>query len=312
MRVILFLIGCALCQLSIAQRDGDIVEKHQIKDLDQLIDYVKTTEGLDSVFFDKSRFDYFKKVHVFGITYMSDGLKVKGFLLHPKKNGIYPSIVYNRGGSLEWGSLTHHRASIGLGELARLANEGYVIAASQYRGNGGGEGAEEYGDADLNDVLNLIPLLGAEARADTSRLGLFGWSRGGMMSFLTLKKEGRFKAVVVGGPSTNLVRSIVDRPELDEWWSNFIPNYNNDKQNILEKRSAIYWVDKLPKHIPILILQGTADKGVAADENISFVKKLQSEEIPYRFVLYEGGNHSLSTHRDEVFDQIFKWYQKYL
>ena len=194
-----------------------------------------------------------------------------------------------------------------------MANEGYVIAASQYRGNGGGEGAEEYGGSDINDVLNLIPLLGAQPKADTSRLGMFGWSRGGMTSFLTLKREQRFKAVAVGGPSTNLVQSIIDRPELDVWWSKFIPDYNTDKKKaILKKRSAVYWVDQLPKNIPLLILQGTADIAVNPAENIKFLNELQKHEMNYRFVMFEGGNHSLSTHRDEAFAQIVGWFKRFL
>ncbi len=295
------------------QSDGTIIEKERIKTLEGLIEYVKKTEKWDSVYFDDSRFEYFEKVEVYGITYLSDGLKVKGFLLQPKKKGRYPSIVYNRGGSLEFGSLTHYVSSIGLGELARLANEGFVIAASQYRGNGGGEGAEEYGGSDINDVINLIPLLAAQPKSDTSRLGMFGWSRGGMTSFLTLKRGQRFKAVAVGGPSTNLVQSIIDRPELDEWWSKFIPDYNTDKkQLILKKRSAVYWVDQLPKDTPILVLQGTMDEAVSASENVKFVSEMQKNEMNYRFVMYEGGNHSLSTHRDEAFGQISGWFKRFL
>ncbi len=293
-------------------QDGTLVEKIRISTVEDLIKYVKRVEKHDSAKYDISRFQNFEKVEVYGITYVSDGLRVKGFLLEPKGDGTYPCIIYNRGGSLDWGSLTHHVASIGLGELARLASKGYVIAASQYRGNGGGEGAEEYGGSDINDVLNLIPLLGSHVKADTSRLGMFGWSRGGMTSFLTLKRTDRFKAVALGCPSTNIVRSIVDRPELDKWWSGFIPNYNNDKLAILKKRSPIYWVEELPKKVPILILQGSSDIAVAPEENIAFVKKLQEHEIPYRFVMFEGGNHSLSTHRDEAFGQIEGWFEKFL
>lgn len=311
-RLITLAIFTSIGFQTFAQSDGTIIEKRKINTLDDLVEYVSKTENHDSARYEEARFTYFKNVDTYGITYLSDGLKVKGFLIEPKNEGNYPCIIYNRGGSLDWGSLTHHVSSIGLGELARLADQGYVIAASQYRGNGGGEGAEEYGGSDINDVLNLIPLLASNEKADTSRLGMFGWSRGGMTSFLTLKRTDKIKAVALGCPSTNLVRSIVDRPELDEWWSGFIPNYNNDKMAILKKRSPIYWVDKLPKNVPILILQGSADVAVAPEENIEFIKKVQQNGIPYRFVMYEGGNHSLSTHRDEAFGQIFKWFEKHL
>lgn len=295
-----------------AQSDGSVINKTPLKSVEALIAYVKATESRDTVEFSLDRFSYFEKVEVYGITYWSDSLKVKGFLLQPKAPGKYPSIIYNRGGSLEFGSLTHDIASIGLGELARLAHHGYVIAASQYRGNGGGEGQEEYGGADINDVLNLIPLLGEEEKADTSRLGMFGWSRGGMTTFLTMKQTNRIKAVAVGGPSTNLTRSIIDRPELDEWWSAFIPNYNEDKENVLKKRSADLWVDELPKDVPMLILQGGNDQALLTDYTLEFCKELTRHNLLYRLIIYEEGKHSLRNFRDEYFEQLFRWFDKYL
>ena len=297
---------------TLAQQDGTITKKVRLNTLQELISYVKKTESTDSTDFDPARFDYFTQVEVYGITYTSDGLKVKGFLLQPKTEGIYPAIIYNRGGSLDFGSLTHGAASIGLGELARLAAHGYVIAASQYRGNGGGEGQEEYGGADIHDVLNLIPLLEAQPKADANRLGMFGWSRGGMTSFLTLKETDRVKAVAVGGPSTDLLRSIVDRPELDEWWSRFIPNYNVNKRDVLIKRSAEQWAHELPKNVPILMLQGENDMALPVDYTLKFALELSKHKVPYRLLKFEVGSHSLKEYHNEVFDNLFRWFDKYL
>ena len=297
---------------TLAQQDGTITEKVRLNTLEDLISYVKRTESVDSVEYNTSRFHYFTQVEIYGITYMSDGLRVKGFLLQPKAPGIYPAIIYNRGGSLDFGSLTHGVASIGLEELARLAAHGYVIAASQYRGNGGGEGREEYGGADIHDVLNLIPLLEDQPKADANRLGMFGWSRGGMTSFLTLKETDRIKALAVGGPSTNLLRSIVDRPELDEWWSRFIPNYNVNKRDVLIKRSAEQWVHKLPKNVPILMLQGENDMALPVDYTLKFALELSKHKVPYRLLKFEAGSHSLKEYHNEVFNNLFRWFDKYL
>lgn len=306
-----FVLQLALVQV-FAQKDGEILEKTQLDSFEELVAYIDATEKRDSIKLDPNRFEYFDKVQVHGITYWSDSLKVKGFLLQPDAPGKYPAIIYNRGGSLDFGSLTHGVASIGLGELARIAHEGYVIAASQYRGNGGSEGAEEYGGSDINDVLNLIPVLESTPKADTARLGMFGWSRGAMTSFLTLRRTNRIKAVVVGGPSTNLIRSIVDRPGLDEWWSKFIPNYEVSKKAILEKRSAIYWAHKLPKTTPILILQGENDQALLTDYTLDFAKELSKHKVPYRLLKFESGSHSLKEYREEVYEELFKWFNTYL
>lgn len=295
-----------------AQRNGEILEKTQLNGFEELLAYIKATEERDSTGLNKERFRYFDSVMVSGITYWSDGLKVKGFLLQPKNTGKYRTLIYNRGGSLEHGSLTHNAASIGLGELARIAYEGYFIAASQYRGNGGGEGKEEYGGSDINDVLNLIPLLQDQPSADLSRLGIFGWSRGAMTTFLTLKRTNKVKAVVLGGPSTNLTRSIIDRPLLDEWWSAFIPDYNVNKAEVLKKRSAIYWVHELPENVPMLLLQGENDKGLLPDYTLDFAKELTRHKRPYRLIKFEEGSHSLKEYREEVYTALFLWFEKYL
>ncbi|SHG30938.1 alpha/beta hydrolase family protein [Flagellimonas flava] len=306
-----FMLLFASAQI-LAQANGEILKRTKLTSFDDLVDYINTNEVRDSIKLDANRFEYFDKVQVHGITYWSDSLKVNGFLLQPKARGKYPAIIYNRGGSLDFGSLTHGVASIGLGELARIAHEGYVIAASQYRGNGGSEGAEEYGGSDIKDVLNLIPVLESIPNADTTKMGMFGWSRGAMTSFLTITQTDRIKAVVVGGPSTNLIRSIVDRPGLDLWWSEFIPNYSVSKKAILEKRSAVYWAHELPKNIPILMFQGGNDEAVLTDYVLDFAKELTKHKVPYRLVKFEDGSHSLKEHREEVYEALFAWFEKYL
>lgn len=321
-RYLIFIIVQLVTLSTFAQTNGEIISKIRIHNFEEFVSYILKTEKLDPEIYDASRhekldairYGLLQNIELYGITYLSDGLKVKGFLLQPIKNGRFPCIIYNRGGSLEHGSLTHYVSSVGIGELARLAQAGFVVVASQYRGNGGSEGKEEYGGADINDVSNLFTLLGNEPKADIGRLGMFGWSRGGMTTFLTLKnKKLPIKAVAVGGPSVNLVRAIKDRPSLDEWWSTFIPGYNSaKKEEVLRKRSVNFWVDELPKSIPFLILQGAADKSASPEENLKFVSNLQSNGIPYRYIMYENGDHGLRKHRDEVFEQVISWFRKYL
>ncbi len=68
----------------------------------------------------------------------------------------------------------------------------------------GGEGREEFGGADVDDVLNLIPLLGSFPQADTSRIGMYGRSRGGMMTYIALTKTDRIAAAIVDAGEANL------------------------------------------------------------------------------------------------------------
>jgi dipeptidyl aminopeptidase/acylaminoacyl peptidase len=71
-------------------------------------------------------------------------------------------------------------------------------------GNDGGEGHDEFGGDDLNDITNLIPLADEIPQADNNTWGIEGWSRGGMMTYLTLTRNSLFKAAIVTGGIANL------------------------------------------------------------------------------------------------------------
>ncbi len=312
MKKYLIFLCCCVTQLIYCQQDGDILSQTKINNFEALLAYIQSTEGRDSVYLDPARFRHFEEVDVFGITYRSDGLRVKGFMLQPKEAGIYPCIIYNRGGSLDYGTLTHYVSSIGLGELARLASAGYLIVASQYRGNGGGEGQEEYGGAEINDVLNLIPLLTSSAVADTSRIGIFGWSRGGAMTFQTLKRTNKIKVAAVGGAGTDYLAIAKNTPFLDKYWSEWVPGYVEDRISTLQQRSVIHWVDQLPRDVPVLLLHGNLDWKVKANLILELALEFEKYLIPYRLVMFDKGKHAIAEHRDEVFAQLTSWFHRYL
>ena len=59
-------------------------------------------------------------------------------------------------------------------------SNGFVVIASQYRGNDGGQGKEELGGADLNDVMSLFALAQSLGYIDMRNIFMYGVSRGGM------------------------------------------------------------------------------------------------------------------------------------
>ena len=96
-------------------------------------------------------------INVYDITYRSQGHKVKGVIVEPKKlKGKLPCIIYNRGGSGEFGAIKIGETFLYLGGFAKC---GYVVIASQYSGNAGSEGKDEVGGSDIEDVLNLKKIL---------------------------------------------------------------------------------------------------------------------------------------------------------
>jgi len=258
----------------------------------------------------KPKYNYLNDVVIEKITYESDGLKVVGYLARPKKKGNYPCIIYNRGGNKEFGKLNKFKAVF---ILARISSWGYTVAASQYRGNDGGEGKEEFGGKDVNDLLNLIPLFENVKNSDTSKMGIYGWSRGGMMTYLTLTKTNKFKAAVVGGALSDLRYWIKTRNDtIESVYYDNIPNYTKNKAAAINERSAINQVENISKTTPILMLHGTSDWRVVPEMAMDLSKEFIKQYVPHRLVLFEGGNHGLSEFNDEVDNMVKKWFDDYI
>jgi hypothetical protein len=126
MKYILFLL-LILNSSTVKAQDGKIVSQEEI-DLppDSIVSSsfkVKYPDMYDTLV------RFMASVDVYKITYMSDGLKVKGYMDVPKKPGKYPCIIFNRGGNRENSKLTD-KGSTG-GFIAQLASYGYCVVASQ-------------------------------------------------------------------------------------------------------------------------------------------------------------------------------------
>ncbi len=243
------------------------------------------------------------------IDYMSDGLRVKGYLIRPKEGREHPCIIYNRGGNREFGAITPERV---VKYLSLIASWGYIVAASQYRGNMGGEGREEFGGEDVNDVLNLIPLLENIAEADTERIGVIGGSRGGLMTYKALTMTDRFRAAAVRCGVVDLLGLGTDRSEMEEVYQDLIPGYDPRDGTTLISRSPIYWAEKMCKTTPILILHGTADWRVNPLSSVKMAEKLLALQHPFRLLLLEGSDHALSEHRSERNREIKEWMDRFV
>ncbi len=252
---------------------------------------------------------YLDSLEIGKITYLSDGLRVNGMLLKPKKAGKYPCIIFNRGGNRDFGELDYGTAFW----LSAIARKGYVIIGSQYRGNAGSEGKEEFGGKDINDVLVLCDVLKEIEGADVKRIGMYGWSRGGMMTYIAITKTNKIKTAVVGGAISDAFEGIKDRPGMEDGvYSELIPDYYANREEELTKRSAIKWVDKFSKNVPILLLHGNSDWRVKSTQSLNLALEFEKYRIPYRLKIFEGGDHGISEFRDEVDKDVLNWFDRYL
>lgn len=241
------------------------------------------------------------------IKYLSDGLKVAGFLWKPKNTAgqKLPVILFNRGGNREFGKLGPW------GGIHRFAAEGFVVIASQYRGNDGGEGREEFGGADVRDVLNLIPLAGSLDYVDMRNVFLYGVSRGGMMTYLALKNNIPVNAAAVVGGLTDMVSEARRRPGLvTNVWKEVIPGFDQRPEELMRERSAVYWADKI--NVPVLILQGGADWRTDPGTALAFAQKLQELGKEYELIVYAGADHGISQNEADRNRRIVDWFRKHL
>lgn len=197
--------------------------------------------------------------------------------------------------------------------LGRLAARGYVAIASQYRGVAGGEGLEEFGGAEIADVLNLVLFLENVPEADPSRIGIYGWSRGGLMTYLAIARSDRFKAAIVGAGMTDSFDGIERRPEMAvHVYSELVPDWDTNRDAALEARSPILWAEKLHKETPLLLLHGSSDWRVDPTQALRMADALYEAKHPFRLVFFEGGDHGLSEYRENVDRLVAEWLDRYV
>jgi len=261
----------------------------------------------------KDEYRLLVNVDMYVITYKSDGLKIESYAAIPKEEGKYPVIIYNRGGNRDFYALQlfEGRAKYPVAvNFSKLANEGYIVIGSNYRGGGKSEGKDEIGGKDVNDIINLINVVKEIPEADTNKIGMYGWSRGGMMTYLALTRTDKIKAAVaIGAPSD---QTIIDRPEIEKRNAKLIPNYWNNKEGELKNRSAIFLVDKFPKNVPILMLHGSSDWRAKATNSLRLALEFEKNRIPYRLKIYEGADHGITEFKEDVHQEIISWFDRFL
>ena len=242
-------------------------------------------------------------VQCFEVTYLSDDLIVRGLLMEPKVNMVYPAIIFNRGGNREFAILsTDMLVSI----LGNVASEGYVVTASNYRWE------DEYGGADTTDVLNLFQITKGLSNVDSNRIGMMGWSRGAMMTCLALKGSCQIQSTVLVSGAPDLFSTLSERPGLEETvFSKYIPDYVETKMESIRDRSPYFWADKLNRRTSLLMLNGTKDRHVDYRQTERFSKRLDSIDFPHEFHVYET-NHSFSNMRPELDSILIDWFDRTL
>lgn len=279
----------------------------KIKGITEISEIVLTDELKERIGpkFSKQALDNSVYIHVYRMVYMSQGHKVVGYIVEPKLGNNLPCVIFNRGGSGDFGAIKVGQLFLDFSKFARV---GYITIFTQYSGNAGGEGMDEMGGSDIEDVLQLYNILKKYPRADVSRIGMYGGSRGGMMTYLALAKVDWIKAAVIVAGTNNMLDDPTFRPEMENHYIKIFGGSVKEKK----RRSAIYWVDKLPKNVPVLLMHGTSDWRVNPLDSLHMAEKMYEQKIPYRLVMFEGGDHGLFEYRQKVNEMAVEWMDRYV
>jgi dipeptidyl aminopeptidase/acylaminoacyl peptidase len=164
--------------------------------------------------------------------------------------------------------------------------QGYVVIAPEYRGGiGYGEAfydALDYGGAEVDDVATAVDVLRSRYPiVDPARIGIIGWSHGGLITLLaTFRNPTLFKAAVAIVPVSNLFQRLAwkgverQRQLIDP--RNRFGGSPAERPEIYKERSPLYGVDKL--QIPLLVAVATNDDDVNIEESMQLVDALRSRK----------------------------------
>lgn len=258
----------------------------------------------------KPAFSFLDKIDLFTFSYEIDGHIVLGYGATPKSRNQWPTIIYSRGGTYEYGRWNYGSAALQLGELAA---RGYTVLTYEYGQSVNDVAADQMGGYDSIYLSTLIELAGQIPNTDRKKIGLYGWSRGGMMTFKALQEEWpQVKAGAVGGAPTDFVALLQDRPAFKPIFQKMIPGYEEDPEEELAKRSAAEFADELPDDVPILILHGEADRNVRVEQAERMAALLEENKIPHQLITYPNENHGIDGQRKDVLESVDAWFRAYL
>jgi len=242
------------------------------------------------------------------VVYSSGGLRVTGFVSRPAhvaRGAELPAIVYNRGGNRDYGAIDAWDKVI----FHRLAESGFVVLASQYRGADGGEGSDEFGGSDVQDVMSLFPLARGLGYVDMRNVFMLGFSRGGMMTYLAIRDGAPVRAAAVVGGLSDLPGLAAYRPPMRRMWTRLWASFGGGTEALMEERSAIRWPERLDK--PLLLLHGGGDRRVPLDQSLRLAAALRAAGGTVQLCVFPDDGHELARHGVERDARVVGWFREF-
>lgn len=250
-----------------------------------------------------------------------DGTVIHGMMIKPadyRPGRAYPTILWIHGGPNEQDS---HGLPVDTWplELERqwFAAHGYVVLAVNYRGSSGRGAAfaqaiaADWGHKEVADLLGAVDYAVREKIADPQRLGVGGWSYGGILTDYLIASDTRFKAAISGAGSGNQISMYGADQYILQYNAELKPPWRST--NLwLQVSYPFFHADRIKT--PTLFLGGDKDFNVPVAGGEQMYEALRTLGVPARLIVYPGQYHIL-TRPSYIKDRIrryVEWFDRYL
>lgn len=244
-----------------------------------------------------------------------DGTPIHGFVVKPpdyQPGRRYPAVLRIHGGPV-W-QFFHDFANL---DWQVLAAQGYVVLGVNPRGSSGrGEKFSTaiwaaWGQKDGEDVLAAVDWAVARGIADPARLGVGGWSYGGILTNELIARDRRFKAAISGAGQGNAYGGYGTDQYALEYEAELGKPWGNRKAWDRVSYPFLH-ADRIGT--PTLFLCGQDDWNVPLLNSEQMYQALRSLGVPTALVIYPGEAHEIRR-PSFVADRMrryLEWYGKYL
>ena len=243
-----------------------------------------------------------------------DGTEVEGVLTKPVgyTSGKVPFLLNPHGGPTG-ASLNNWNGTVHV-----LAANGFAVLQPNFRGSTGKGLAfsqankNTWGKGDYEDCMSGVDAMIAAGIADPDRMGAFGWSYGGYMTFWIDTQTDRFKAISPGAGLTNIY-SMYSQTDIHRYLNWFYTDKAPwENQELYWDRSPMKYVGNVKT--PTMIMHGQVDTRVPIAQAQEFYQALVERKVPVDFVVYPRENHGFTEPRHNM-DRVrryVRFFAKYL
>lgn len=238
-------------------------------------------------------------------------VKFWSYLFFPKNidtSKKYPLMVLPHGGV--HADFTTYYTHI----VRELVSQGYVVVAAEYRGSTGyGKGHYEkidYGGLETEDVhASRNYMLANYTFIDAKRVGIMGWSHGGLITLFNIFNHPKDYAVAYAGvPVSDLVQRM--GYYTDDYRALYEADYHigqSAHENVEEyRRRSPAWNTHKFQNTPLLIHTNTIDNDVHVLEVEHLIKSLKADGKKFDYKIYQDipGGHSFDRMDTKIAKEI--------